>query len=437
MTTIEMPMTEKSEDITTGESRAPNDTPVDANATSNSRAASAPQTISGKNPETSTAKSSQESPKSIPNKASNISPSGRLMRTTIIVYVVLLIAVIVSGIYSIRHQNKINEQLISSTTNLSEKINNLRHDQKINDLSTAIKQSTRNTETSTQELSNRISLLQQQQIKLKEQASQAEQQLQGDSHYWMRLEVQHLIRMAVHRVSLSADIDAAVAALQAADERLLEINDVTLILIRESIAQQILALEEFTTPDYVALHMRIAALRKSIKSALVDTEVDTAVNTDAQAHDSVIKVQSDTDTGDRSETQDTLIDNIISASKTLATQVIQSAQALFNDSVQVTHGQKDTAAFLQQQDNRETYEAASILLLEAQYAVTRRDNESYQNQLDAAKQVINAHAGFQQQASLVENIHSLSEINLSPELPDISQPAALLAEKIALSKASK
>jgi hypothetical protein len=117
--------------------------------------------------------------------------------------------------------------------------------------------------------------------------------------------------------------------------------------------------------------------------------------------------------------------------------VIQSAQTLFNNSVQVTHGQQDTAAFLQQQDNRETYEAASILLLEAQYAVTRRDNESYQNQLDAAKQIINAHAGFQQQASLVESIHSLSEINLLPELPDISQPAALLADKIALSKVSK
>ena len=427
-------MTEKSEDITTSESRTPNDTTVDANATSNSNTTHTSQTTSEKSPEANTSKSPQKNPKSMSNKASNSAPSGRLIRTTIVTCVVLLIAVIASGIYYVRHQHKMNEQLILSIANLSEKINNLRHDQKINDLSTAIKQSTRNTKLSTQELSNQISLLQ-------EQASQAQQKLQGDSHYWMQLEVQHLIRMAIHRVTLSADIDAAVAALQAADGRLLEIDDVTLIPIRESIAQQILALEEFTTPDYVALHVRIAALRKSLKSALndteVDTEVDTAINTDTQGHDSIVGAQSDTDAGDRPETQNTLIDNIVSASKTLAAQVIQSAQTLFNNSVQVTHGQQDTAAFLQQQDNRETYEAASILLLEAQYAVTRRDNESYQNQLDAAKQIINAHAGFQQQASLVESIHSLSEINLLPELPDISQPAALLADKIALSKVSK
>ena len=50
---------------------------------------------------------------------------------------------------------------------------------------------------------------------------------------------------------------------------------------------------------------------------------------------------------------------------------------------------------------------------------------------------LNSHSEFSQLDSIIENIKSASEVNLNPELPDISQPEKYLTEKITQSMVSK
>jgi uroporphyrin-3 C-methyltransferase len=324
-----------------------------------------------------------------------------------------------------------------SLSNLNDKIRNLKHDQKMNDLSAEIKQILHHHDLTTEQLSEQIKHLKLDQTILKQQAAETEQQLHGDAQYWMQLEVQHLLRMATHRVTLSYDVDGAMAALRAADARLLEINDVTLLPIRESIAQQIQALKNFEVPNYLALHMRIDSLNKKIKTILLDTQYNPSQDDQAQ----VKSTQVVNDSMDNLQTTDphiqSTVDILLDASKALATQIIQSAKSFFNDSVNVTHGQQDSAEFLKHQEYRQTYAAVSILLIEAQYAITRRDNAIYKNQLDAVIKQLNSHSEFSQLDSIIENIKSASEVNLNPELPDISQPEKYLTEKITQSMVSK
>lgn len=355
----------------------------------------------------------------------------RMLRVAIVTCIIFLIVIVVSGILAVRYQQQTNSDLIISLADLNNKINNLEHDEKIDNLSTSIKQTFDEHQTSSQHLSDQIKQLQQQQNELSAQATQTQQHLQGDARYWMQHEVMHLLRMAVHRLTLSYDIKGALAALQAADSRITELNDSTLLNITESIQQQVKKLSNLTMLDTANLHAQIETIRNELRSALLDGQHhNNEESISNEAHSSQQKTPADT-------SMQTTTEQVLNASQSFLLKLMESAKALFNDSVQVTHGQQDSSGFLKHQNNRHIYEVVHIRLSEAQHAITQRNDEAYKKQLDAAIQGIEAHPGFPNQASISNNIQALSEINLTPPLPDISQPKKLLAEKIAQSKVSK
>lgn len=365
------------------------------------------------------------------SQASSATSNGRMMLTLTITSVVFLVVTIISGILAVRHQQQTNQDLITSVTDLNSKINNLNHDAKIDELSTIIQQTSDEHQISSQNLSHQIQQLQQQQNELSARSKLNQQYLQADAYDWMQYEVMHLLRMASHRLTLSYDIAGATAALQAAQARIAELDDPTLLDITQSIQQQIKNLSQLDVLDASNLHEQIDAIRNELSSALIDAP---SLNHETLTTNKAIPTQEQTTTD---VAEQTTTNQIWNASQSILLKLIESAKALFNDSVQVTHGTQNSAEFLKHQNNRHTYEMVNIRLLEAQHAITQRDNESYKQQLDAASQRIRTHPGFQHQASIIENIQTLSEINLTPPLPDISQPSNLLAEKMTQSKVSK
>lgn len=365
------------------------------------------------------------------SQASSATSNGRMMLTLTITSVVFLVVTIISGILAVRHQQQTNQDLITSVTDLNSKINNLNHDAKIDELSTIIQQTSDEHQISSQNLSHQIQQLQQQQNELSARSKLNQQYLQADAYDWMQYEVMHLLRMASHRLTLSYDIAGATAALQAAQARIAELDDPTLLDITQSIQQQIKNLSQLDVLDASNLHEQIDAIRNELSSALIDAP---SLNHETLTTNKAIPTQEQTTTD---VAEQTTTNQIWNASQSILLKLIESAKALFNDSVQVTHGTQNSAEFLKHQNNRHTYEMVNIRLLEAQHAIAQRDNESYKQQLDAASQRIRTHPGFQHQASIIENIQTLSEINLTPPLPDISQPSNLLAEKMTQSKVSK
>jgi len=364
-------------------------------------------------------------------QASSATSNGRMMLTLTITSVVFLVVTIISGILAVRHQQQTNQDLITSVTDLNSKINNLNYDAKIGELSTIIQQTSDEHQISSQNLSHQIQQLQQQQNELSARSKLNQQYLQADAHEWMQYEIMHLLRMASHRLTLSYDIPGATAALQAAQARIAELDDPTLLDITQSIQQQIKNLSQLTVLDASNLHEQIDAIRNKLSSALIDAP---SLDHETLTTNKAIPTQEQTTTD---VAEHTTTNQIWNASQSILLKLIESAKALFNDSVQVTHGTQNSAEFLKHQNNRHTYEMVNIRLLEAQHAIAQRDNESYKQQLDAASQRIRAHPGFQHQTSIIENIQTLSEINLTPQPPDISQPGNLLAEKMTQSKVSK
>ena len=414
-------MTEKSENITATQSNTGSKAEPETNAGNSAE----------NNLETGSNKITKNNAQIQPSQSSNSTHSWRVMRVLIITSIIFLIVIIISGIVAVRYQQQTNHSLMTSFADLNNRINNLKHNEKIDDLSTAIKQTFDEHQISYKNLSNQIKQLQQQQSELSAQAELTQQHLRGDAHYWIQHEVMHLLRMASHRLALSHDAPGAIAALQTAEARITELNNPALLSITKSIQQQVKILSQLTVLDTSNLHMKIDAIRNELRVVLIDAP---SHNHERSTPTNEISTQKHTSADISGQTT---AEQALNASQSFLVKLIESAKALFNDSVQVTHGTQDSAEFLKQQNNRRTYEVVNIHLLEAQHAIVQRDNRTYKKHLDAAMQEINTHSGFQHQASISQNIQTLSEINLTPQLPDISQPRELLAEKIAQSKVSK
>ena len=92
----------------------------------------------------------------------------------------------------------------------------------------------------------------------------------------MLKEVEHVLRMSQHRLLLDRDFQGALLGLDAADNRLREINNVRLIPIRESISKQTQILKQFPHPDYVGIQLTLDSTIAQLRTGLL-TQANEAV----------------------------------------------------------------------------------------------------------------------------------------------------------------
>jgi len=102
--------------------------------------------------------------------------------------------------------------------------------------------------------------LQQRESEMREALNGVYQRLGRSTADWKAAEAEYLLLIANHRLRLARDRDTAVAALEAADERLRDTGDPGWIPIREAIASELAALRAVDLPDLPGLAGRIAGL---------------------------------------------------------------------------------------------------------------------------------------------------------------------------------
>ncbi|MBD3669905.1 MAG: uroporphyrinogen-III C-methyltransferase [Gammaproteobacteria bacterium] len=89
--------------------------------------------------------------------------------------------------------------------------------------------------------------------------------MQGkDNMDWLVSEAEYLMRIANHRLILERDINSALSALKSADARLFETNDPFWIPVREQLARDISALESVDKIDVAGLSARLSALGETL-----------------------------------------------------------------------------------------------------------------------------------------------------------------------------
>ncbi|TDF35559.1 hypothetical protein EYS14_19300 [Alteromonadaceae bacterium M269] len=83
---------------------------------------------------------------------------------------------------------------------------------------------------------------------------------------WLLAEADYLVRMAGRKLWLEQDTQTAILMLQTADQRLADINDPSLIPIRELVAKDIVNLQQINQVPTTAIALKITGLIKSIDS---------------------------------------------------------------------------------------------------------------------------------------------------------------------------
>ncbi|MEM8844576.1 MAG: uroporphyrinogen-III C-methyltransferase [Pseudomonadota bacterium] len=242
---------------------------------------------------------------------------------------------------------------------------------------------------------------------------------------WRLNEVEHILRMSQYRLLLDRDITSAQAGLKAADTGLNEINDVRLIPIRTSISKQIQALNNFPLPDYVGIQLELDNTIAHLKTGLISQAKTVATKQPTESISSA-----ETQITEKSEKFVWNYENIWQTTKTFVVNLYEKTKTYINESIEVTRGEHKVAVFIEQQEKKRAYEFLRTKLLAAKYSVSTRDDNSYHQQLNAAIAWLENNDEFTNKSQLINEIKELNKIDISPVLPDISQPSLLLAKYI-------
>jgi uncharacterized protein HemX len=117
-----------------------------------------------------------------------------------------------------------------------------------------------------------------------------QEQVGKSKRQWLIAEAEYLVSVANTRLRLAADVDTALIALEAADQRLRKNGDPLTFPVREQIAKEISALTSAVLPDVIGLSSKLIALEAAVGNMEVSklhTEIAKAaenLNTNGQAH---------------------------------------------------------------------------------------------------------------------------------------------------------
>jgi len=228
---------------------------------------------------------------------------------------------------------------------------------------------------------------------------------------WLLAEAEYLLRVANQRLLIEKDIRGALSALESADEVLRESDDIGVYPVRQQLAREILALRGIQDVDRTGLYLQLEAAIASIHEL-----TDQALIHDQAPGLSIAEGTTESDdSGNRfvrgwNRFADTLKQVVVVRRLDAPVKPLlapdQSAWARLN---------------------------LQLMLEEAEMAVLRGNQPLYERALSKAITTINDWYDATNPAirGLADSLNELSERNVDPQLPDISQSLGLLKERLA------
>jgi uroporphyrin-3 C-methyltransferase len=220
-----------------------------------------------------------------------------------------------------------------------------------------------------------------------------------DQTAWMLAEVEHLLRIANHRVRLENDFAGGIQALKGADERLRELGDPAALPIRSAIAEEIAQLENVERPDLAGIALRLQTTAEQVHALGPGRPT-----TGPAASESVIPEPPEDPT-------------------TLAGKAWRWLTSLVSLTREKTASDQPPRPGITRA--RQTIEAD---LAFARSALLDHDTDAYRRHLGSALETLNEAFDIEEPraARLAGNLKSLKEARLSPELPDLGDSLAAL-----------
>ena len=251
-------------------------------------------------------------------------------------------------------------------------------------------------------------------------------------------EVAQLLSIGEQRLSLAGDVTGAQAAFSIADERLAAFSDPMIDPVRESVAGNIESLAAVELVDKNALTQDLGNLVSAVDTLAfkpLETLVDEEQPADGSAAEESVAETTETSTESGSEALSLEgAGNILKSwgSKLGDTigEVGSGIAGEFRDSIRIKKTGPLSDVVLAPEQEYFIRENMKLMLGGAQRAVLQSNSGVYQQNIDQAQSLLGEffdsdNADVQSVASRLTN---LAQVNLEPELPDISNSSASLSE---------
>jgi uroporphyrin-3 C-methyltransferase len=148
--------------------------------------------------------------------------------------------------------------------------------QQLTELQTVVKDHAETQQQFDQAVKEELGTLHERQQALKDAVTELLKTNRHLRHEWLVAEAEYLVNLAGHRLILARDVNTAITALKAADDRLREAGDPSLIALRKALAADINALEAIAVPDTAGLSLKLSTMVQDVDDLPLLTPEPTA-----------------------------------------------------------------------------------------------------------------------------------------------------------------
>jgi len=314
--------------------------------------------------------------------------------------VLFLIAVSAIGLaaydfWLLRAQTSVNTQLANTQSELSNAQRELSNTQR--GFETRINQLGQQLQTTKNQLSAEIQARKNEQSEHKAvnvALQNITEKLGRNSIAWRMAEVEYLLTVANHRLTLAQDRQTAINIFETADSRLEAIADPSLLKVRKEIASELTALRAMPTVDIPGLALQIGSLAETVEQLPLMDQKRLAVASEKQESAASVKWQE------------------------IPTVVWNDIKSL----VQVRRHQQPTEPLLPPQQAWFLYQNLQLKLEQARLAVLKQNTAVFAQSLEEVSQWLSSYFETKSAAviSMQETVKNLRTIELQPTIPDVS-----------------
>lgn len=227
----------------------------------------------------------------------------------------------------------------------------------------------------------------------------ARRQERNDDRDWLLADIEHLLTIAVQRLTLDRDVSVALAALQSADNRLRDYNDPDLLPLRRQITADINSLQAVNPVDISGLALYLLDIAARVgKLPLKQPPADEQAVPDTTENK-----------GEKSEK---------TAWRRFVDEIAESLKGL----VKVYHGSDGSTLSLMPEQRYYLYQHLRLQLETATRAVLHRETRNFHTSLKIIRDWLHDNFDTEDPAvgNIIDALSRMSKIELQPELPDIS-----------------
>lgn len=315
-------------------------------------------------------------------------------------YVLIIIVAVVAaagGFYLFQQQQQLAQQLQNENADMKLLIQQAEN-------KTNIKVDTLNTDV--QKNINSITDISTKQTEISDLTQKAIAVTKRGQRGWVLAEVDYLLRLANRRLQIARDINGAIAALSGANERIYDLGDLSLFPIRKQLSKDIAQLKALHQVDVNGTAMAIDEMIVHLSSLPFKSAQDEMKAQLEDKQDQVVAKDGD------------LVDSIIDTVMKIG-------------DIKVHQRSLQPASSAEQQTQLE--QILRTHLLGARLAVLRYDQTQFEHDLKQSQQILHSHykASDNRVTQMQKDLIDFSNINLTPDLPDITKSWSMLQDAIA------